>query len=89
MKKAVCFMLLLSAAGWLRAADAPRRLTLREAEDIALAQHPRISVANLQALAAQQSVKQSRAAFFPNIGVPALRRFRQHANFQGAAFAAA
>jgi outer membrane protein len=49
------------------AADAPQRLTLREAEDIALAQHPRISVANLIALAAQQSVKQARAAFFPNI----------------------
>ena len=60
-------MLLLCAAGWLRAADAPRRLTLREAEDIALAQHPRISVASLIALAAQQSVKQARAAFFPNI----------------------
>jgi outer membrane protein len=67
MKKAVCFMLLLYAAGWLPAADAPRRLTLREAEDIALAQHPRISFANLVALAAQQSVKESRAAFFPNI----------------------
>jgi len=60
-------MLLLCVAGSLPAADAPRRLTLREAEDIALAQHPRISFANLQALAAQQSVKQARAAFFPNI----------------------
>jgi outer membrane protein len=67
MKKAVCFMLLLFAAGSLPAADEPKRLTLREAEDIALAQHPRISVANLIALAAQQSVKESRAAFFPNI----------------------
>jgi outer membrane protein len=67
MKKTVCFMLLLIAAGWLRAADAPHRLTLREAEDIALAQHPRISFANLIALAAQQSVKELRAAFFPNI----------------------
>ena len=67
MKKAVCFMLLLFAAGSLPAADAPKRLTLREAEDIALAQHPRISFANLIALAAQQSVKESRAAFFPNI----------------------
>lgn len=67
MKKAACFMLLLCAACSLPAADAPRHLTLREAEDIALAQHPRISVANLQALAAQQSVKQARAAFFPNI----------------------
>jgi len=67
MKNAVCLMLLLCAAGWLRAADAPRRLTLREAGDIALAQHPRISVAGLQALAARQSVKEARAAFFPNI----------------------
>jgi outer membrane protein len=60
-------MLLLCAAGWLPAADPPRRLTLREAENIALAQHPRISVASLQALAARQSVKEARAAFFPNI----------------------
>jgi outer membrane protein len=67
MKKAVCFMLLLCAAGALTAADAPRHLTLREAEDLALAQHPRISVANLEALAALQVVKESRAAFFPNI----------------------
>jgi outer membrane protein len=67
MKKAVCFMLLLCVAGSLPAADAPHRLTLREAEDMALAQHPRISFANLIALAAQQSVKESRAALFPNI----------------------
>jgi outer membrane protein len=67
MKKTLCFMLLVCAAGSLPAADPPRRLTLREAEDIALAQHPRISFANLIALAAQQSVKESRAAFFPNI----------------------
>jgi outer membrane protein len=67
MKKPVCFMLLLWATGSLPAADSPHRLTLRKAEDIALAQHPRISFANLIALAAQQSVKESRAAFFPNI----------------------
>jgi outer membrane protein len=40
---------------------------LREAEDIALAQHPRISAANLLALAAKQTVKEARAAFYPNI----------------------
>jgi len=67
MRKTVCFLLLLCAAGPLPAADAPHRLALREAEDIALAQHPRISFASLIALAAQQSVKESRAAFFPNI----------------------
>jgi len=67
MKRAACFILLLCLAAPGRAADAPRHLTLREAEDIALAQHPRLSVASLLALAAQQSVKESRAAFFPNI----------------------
>jgi outer membrane protein len=67
MKKVACFAFLLCVAGPLRAADATRPLTLREAEDIALAQHPRISVANLVALAAEQSVKEARAAYFPNI----------------------
>jgi outer membrane protein len=60
-------MLLLCAVGRLPAAAAPHRLTLREAEDIALAQHPRISAANLLALAAKQTVKEARAAFYPNI----------------------
>ncbi len=45
----------------------PRHLTLREAQQIALTQHPRISVANLTALAARQSAKQVQSAFFPNI----------------------
>jgi outer membrane protein len=45
----------------------PRHLTLQEAQQIALAQHPRISVANLTALAARQSTKEVRSAFFPNI----------------------
>ncbi len=67
MKNAVCLMLLLCAVGRLPAAAAPHRLTLREAEDIALAQHPRISAANLLALAAKQTVKEARAAFYPNI----------------------
>ncbi|HEV7927625.1 MAG TPA: TolC family protein [Verrucomicrobiae bacterium] len=50
-----------------RAVDAPRHLTLQEAEQIALAQHPRISVANLAALAARQSTKEVQSAFLPNI----------------------
>jgi outer membrane protein TolC len=45
----------------------PRHLTLQEAEQIALTQHPRISVANLTALAARQSTKAVQSAFFPNI----------------------
>jgi outer membrane protein len=45
----------------------PRRLTLQEAQQIALTQHPRISVANLAALAARQSTKEVQSAYFPNI----------------------
>jgi outer membrane protein len=58
--------LLISAA---RAEDAPQpvHLTLAQAQQIALKQHPRISVANLTALAAREATKEVRAAFFPNI----------------------
>jgi len=49
------------------AADEPLRLTLHEAEQIALTQHPRISVAHLTALAARQSTKAAQSAFYPNI----------------------
>jgi outer membrane protein len=45
----------------------PRHLTLQQAQQIALAQHPRISVSRLTALAAKQSAKQVQSAFFPNI----------------------
>ena len=48
-------------------AETPRRLTLQEAQQIALTQHPRISVASLTALAAKQQTRQVQSAFFPNI----------------------
>jgi outer membrane protein len=67
MKTAFYLTLLLCVGGSLSAADAPRHLTLHEAQQIALAQHPRISVANLTALAARQSTKEVQSAFLPNI----------------------
>jgi outer membrane protein len=45
----------------------PKQLTLKEAQEIALRQHPRITVAELQALAAGQVVLQVRSAFLPQI----------------------
>jgi outer membrane protein len=45
----------------------PRHLTLAQAQQIALTQHPRISVANLTALAARQATKEVQSAFLPNI----------------------
>ena len=63
-------VLLLAVALAFRGAVAeslPCHLTLQEAQQIALTQHPRISVANLTALAARQSTKEVQSAFFPNI----------------------
>ncbi|HEY3914155.1 MAG TPA: TolC family protein [Verrucomicrobiae bacterium] len=67
MKKTLCCIILVWAVASLHAADAPRHLTLQQSEQVALAQHPRISVANLTALAARESTRQARSAFFPNI----------------------
>ncbi len=51
-----------------RAAEPPvPRLTLEEAEQSALKNHPRISAAQLRALAAKQVVRETRAAFFPSL----------------------
>ena len=42
-------------------------LSLPEAHEMALRNHPQISVADLTALAAQQGFRQARAGFFPNV----------------------
>ncbi len=60
----VC-LLALSIASALAAE--PKKLTLKEAQEIALQHHPRISAAELQALAASQVVLQVRSAFLPQI----------------------
>jgi outer membrane protein len=49
-----------------RAEQAPE-LTLQQAHEIALRNHPRISVADLRALAAHQVTRQVQSAFFPNL----------------------
>src|ERR1051326_6307200 len=46
-------------------AQAPRRLSLSEAEQIALRNHPRIGSANLLAQAAKAVVTESRSAYYP------------------------
>lgn len=50
------------------AEEKPRTLTLAEAREIALAKHPRLSAAELTALAARQVVAQNRAAALPQVG---------------------
>jgi outer membrane protein len=61
-------ILALAAAHLARAADAPANsLTLAQAREIALKQHPKISVANLTALAARQVTKQVQSSMLPGI----------------------
>ena len=45
--------------------NALQTLTLPEAHDLALKNHPQIAAANYRVLAAQEVIKESRAAFFP------------------------
>ncbi len=52
----------------LGAAELPT-LSLQEAHDMALRNHPLISVAALKALASQQVVTQARSGYFPNISL--------------------
>jgi len=55
-----------------QAADALPPLTLKEAHETAIRNHPLISVAELKALASLQVVKEARAGFFPNISINAV-----------------
>ena len=45
----------------------PQTLTLQQAQGIAVTNHPRITEAELIALASKQVVRESRSAFFPTI----------------------
>ncbi len=61
-------ILAMLAAQWALADDAPpNALTLARAREIALGQHPKISVANLTALAARQAVKEVQSSLLPAI----------------------
>ena len=48
-------------------AEEPQSLTLKEAREIALRNHPKISEAELLALASKQSVVEARSGFLPNV----------------------
>ncbi len=67
MKKKLLILIFTLFAGLILAADTNslRSLTLAEAHELALKNHPQIAAANYRALAAQEVVKESRAGFFP------------------------
>jgi outer membrane protein len=65
----VCHLLslFLSLLVWTTRAEDSEPLSLREAREAALRNHPRISVADLKALAARQVTLEARSAYFPNV----------------------
>lgn len=50
------------------AQSGPPKLTIHDAEQLALKNHPRITIAELSALASRQVVREVRSAFFPTVG---------------------
>ena len=63
------FSLLLLAASAF--AQAPRKLTLQEAEALAVQQHPQIVGAHLQTQAAEQVIRETRSAYYPQLSASA------------------
>jgi len=53
-------------------AQNPPQLTLKEAHEAALRNHPLISVAQLKALASLETFKEARSGFFPNVSANAV-----------------
>ena len=53
------------------AQGAPAKLTIHDAEQLALKSHPRISIGELNALAAKQVTREVRSAFLPVVGANA------------------
>jgi len=66
MRPAICCLLLTMSCITLRGADAPAAvLTLDEAKAEALRNHPAYAAAQLRELLAKESLKETRAAYFP------------------------
>jgi len=67
MNRLLIRVLSLSLASLGAAAERPPALTLNDAREIALRKHPKISVAELKALAAKQLVRQAQSAYYPTV----------------------
>jgi outer membrane protein len=68
-KNCIWLVLICTVGPGLRAirAEEAQTLTLKEAQEITLRNHPKLSEAKLQALASKQVVTQVRAGFLPNV----------------------
>src|ERR1700728_3142043 len=64
-----CGLLILAAAcATAQAPDAAPRLTLKDAEALAIKNHPQVQAAQLNYQASQQAVTETRSAYYPAIG---------------------
>jgi outer membrane protein len=66
MKSLRLIALVLATAAALRASDAVQTLSLEEAKEEALRNHPAYAAAQLRALLAKESLKETRAAYYPS-----------------------
>lgn len=71
MKKVFLIIAVLAVALLAGAAETNifETLTIDQAHELALKNHPQIAAANYRALAAQEAVKESRSAFFPQASI--------------------
>ena len=67
LKRIACVAIALAASSSATLAQTPPRLTLRDAEQRALAGHPDIAGAQAAAQALQQTVREARSAYWPGI----------------------
>ncbi|HXU77403.1 MAG TPA: TolC family protein, partial [Methylomirabilota bacterium] len=72
MKTVLSLAIAWGAAFLASAEDPAARLTLQQAHETALRNHPRISMADLRALAARQVVREARSGFFPYLSANVL-----------------
>lgn len=77
-------LILTIAAGAVLAAQTTPTLTLEEAEQIALQNHPRVAAAKLRTAAAQEAVKQTRAAYQPQVSALMSASAAEHGTLNGA-----
>ncbi|HET9792612.1 MAG TPA: TolC family protein, partial [Candidatus Angelobacter sp.] len=59
------------SAGSSSSQNVPLKLSLHDAEQMAIKNHPRITIAALSALASREAARQVKAAFYPTISVNA------------------
>jgi outer membrane protein len=62
-----CWLLLVACSAARTADTDALRLSIKDAEQLALKNHPRISASELEALASNENVREARSAYFPTL----------------------